>query len=58
MPGWGNRGSRRYRSRRRVIRDALGDAALAGQEGFGFYVLTLASIVGAALAVAFLRRID
>jgi hypothetical protein len=54
----GNPGSRRYQSRRRVIRDALSDAFLAGQEDFGFQALTLASIVGAVLTGALLRRID
>ncbi len=32
--------------------------ALAGQEGFGFWLMTLGSIATAGLAVAFLRRID
>jgi magnesium transporter len=32
--------------------------AFLGQEGFGFYAITIGSIVAGGVAVAFLRRID
>ena len=32
--------------------------ALAGQEGFGFWAITVATIIAAALLIAYLRRID
>ena len=32
--------------------------AIAGQEGFGFYSVTVVTVIGAAIAVSILRRID